>query len=226
MQNSLPGLHHFMPDKVWKWKLLEQKVDHVLSLHDYQEIRLSVLQDYHVIHDGITALMQESEANQATEGIVNLSQPNGDISLLTLRPEGTISVLHHAAKVIRDKDVHRYYYLGPMFRKIKDSLPNEFFQLGVELLGSSSIMSENEVISIGMKICHDLGLRDVFIRLNSFGCNTCRHGFFEDMRKYLSEHQAEFCDSCYQSLHTNPLADTNCQNPRCQQAIAGGPQIG
>lgn len=226
MQKPLPGLHHFMPDKVWKWKLLEKQVDHELTLHDYQEIRLSVLQDYHVIHDGITALMQENEAHQATEGIVNLSQPNGDISLLTLRPEGTISVLHHTAKVIRDKDIHRYYYLGPMFRKEKDSLPSEFFQLGVELLGSSSIMSENEVISIGMKICQNLGLRDVYLRLNSFGCHTCRHDFFEDMRKHLSEHRAEYCDSCYQNLYANPFADTQCEDPKCQQALTSGPQIG
>ncbi|HCX60753.1 MAG TPA: hypothetical protein DG355_08820, partial [Candidatus Cloacimonas sp.] len=83
---------------------LEQKVAHVLSLHDYQEIRLSVLQDYDVIHKGITALMQQEEAEHATEGIVNLSRPNGDLSLLTLRPEGTISVLHHTAQIIKDKD--------------------------------------------------------------------------------------------------------------------------
>ena len=109
------NIHQFMPDKVWKWNLLEQKIAQVLSLHDYQEIRLSVLQDYGVIHEGITALMQQDEATIAAEGIINLSQPNGDLSLLTLRPEGTISVLHHTAKIIKDHEVLRFYYMGPMF---------------------------------------------------------------------------------------------------------------
>jgi ATP phosphoribosyltransferase regulatory subunit HisZ len=115
-----------MPDKVWKWKILEQKIAHILSLHDYQEIRLSVLQDYRVIHHGITALMQEEEAELATNAIINLSKPNGDLSLLTLRPEGTISVLHHTASIIKDHEVHRFYYLGPMFRKESKVIPASF----------------------------------------------------------------------------------------------------
>jgi histidyl-tRNA synthetase len=214
-----------MPDKVWKWKVLEQKVAHVLSLHDYQEIRLSVLQDYGVIHQGITALMQKDEAHQATEGIVNLSQPNGDLSLLTLRPEGTISVLHHTAKIIGDKDVHRFYYLGPMFRKENGNAPREFHQLGVELLGSDSVISENEVISLGIKICQNLGLKDVHLHLNSFGCNACRPAFFEDMKNYLQKHETELCSGCFHQLYTNPFADTTCNGESCTAAISRGPKI-
>lgn len=225
MLKNTAGIHQFMPDKVWKWRLLEQKVDQVLSLHDYQEIRLSVLQDYHVIHEGITALMQESEANQATESIVNLSQPNGDISLLTLRPEGTISVLHHTASIMQDNEIYRFFYLGPMFRKVKGSHPMEFHQLGVELLGSSSVLSENEVISIGMKICQKLGLRDVKLQLNSFGCEKCRPAFFKAMRAFLAEHESEFCTDCYHQLYTNPFADTHCAQDSCKTIIESGPKI-
>jgi len=219
------GIHQFMPDKVWKWKILEQKIAHVLSLHDYQEIRLSVLQDYKVINDGITALMQKDEASLATDGIINLSQPNGDLSLLTLRPEGTISVLHHTAKVIKDKDVHRFYYLGPMFRKELKQGPSEFHQLGVELLGSESVISENEIISLGIKICQSLGLKDVRLQLNSFGCQDCRAPFFEDMKSHLSSHENEICKSCFTKLYTNPFAQTGCENPNCLKVIQDGPNI-
>ncbi|MDD4686543.1 MAG: ATP phosphoribosyltransferase regulatory subunit [Candidatus Cloacimonetes bacterium] len=223
--NSNHGIHQFMPEKVWKWKVLEQKVAHVLSLHDYQEIRLSVLQDYGVIHEGITALMQKDEAIHATEGIINLSQPNSDLSLLTLRPEGTISVLHHTAKITKDGDVHRFYYLGPMFRKENKDMPTEFHQLGVELLGSDSVISENEVISLGIKICQNLGLKDVRLLLNSFGCNICRPAFFEDMKSYLKRHESKLCTSCFQQLYTNPFADTACKNPQCKEVLIKGPQM-
>ena len=214
-----------MPDKVWKWKILEQKIAHVLSLHDYQEIRLSVLQDYGVIHEGITALMQKDEATQATEGIINLSQPNGDLSLLTLRPEGTISVLHHTAKIIKDHDVYRFYYLGPMFRKEQTDGPSEFHQLGVELLGSESVISENEIISLSIKICQNLGLKDVGLQINSFGCQDCRAPFFEDMKSYLSQKQKRICKACFQRLYTNPFAQTGCENPECIKVIKEGPNI-
>jgi histidyl-tRNA synthetase len=223
--NNSSGIHQFMPDKVWKWKILEQKIAHILSLHDYQEIRLSVLQDYDVIHQGITALMQEDEAITATQAIVNLSQPNGDLSLLTLRPEGTISVLHHTASIIKDRDVHRFYYLGPMFRKEEHNAPSEFHQLGVELLGSDSVMSENEVISLGMKILQGLGLRDARLELNSFGCTSCRPSYVSDMKTYLQKHDKGLCEHCFTTLYTNPFADTHCSEGSCQAIIEKGPKI-
>jgi len=222
---SSVGIHQFMPDKVWKWKILEQKIAHILSLHDYQEIRLSVLQDYRVIHHGITALMLEEEAELATNAIINLSKPNGDLSLLTLRPEGTISVLHHTASIIKDHEVHRFYYLGPMFRKEKQSNPSEFHQLGVELLGSDSVMSENEVISLGMKILQGLGLRDARLLLNSFGCTACRPPFISDMKDYLKKNENRICANCFTTLYTNPFANTKCKDPQCKEIISNGPKI-
>ena len=69
------SFHEFMPDKVWKWKKLEEKLDNVLSLHDFQEIRLSVLQDSKVLQDGITALIQGQEADSAMKGVLSLRFP-------------------------------------------------------------------------------------------------------------------------------------------------------
>ncbi|MDD3532575.1 MAG: ATP phosphoribosyltransferase regulatory subunit [Candidatus Cloacimonetes bacterium] len=223
--NRVIGIHQFKPDKVWKWKLLEQKMAQVLSLHDYQEIRLSVLQDYTEIVEGITALMHEDEATQATEGIVSLSPSDGNLNLLTLRPEGTISVLHYTAQIVKDSDVHRFYYIGPMFRKGKESLPSEFHQLGVELLGSAAVVSENEVISLGVKICQQLGLRDVKLQLNSFGCQDCRPHFFEDLHSFLKEHESELCADCFRKLSTNPFADTGCTNSKCKAVYQEGPMV-
>nr|MDK2850268.1 histidyl-tRNA synthetase [Candidatus Cloacimonadota bacterium] len=219
------GIHQYMPDKVWKWKILEQTIAHVLYLHDYQEIRLSVLQDYNVINNGITALMQNDEAHITADSIINLSQPNGDLSPMTLRPEGTISVLHHTAKIIKDNEIYRFYYMGPMFRNEFKEGPSEFHQLGVELLGSDSTISENEIISLSIKICQNLGLKDVWLELNSFGCQECRAPFFEDMKTYLNSHKNEICQSCYNKLYTNPFALTECENPECKQVIEYGPTI-
>lgn len=218
--------HEFMPDKVWKWKILEEKMDKVLALHDYQEIRLSVLQDYQVLHKGITALMQGSEADYAVQSVLSLSAPESKLSLLSLRPEGTISVLHHTARIINPGEVHRFYYSGPMFRKADALKQMEFYQLGVELLGSESILSENEVISLGMKLCQDLGLTDLRLDINSYGCIKCRDAFFSDLRKYLEEHKQSYCDSCFRELYANPFSETRCQDPACQHSLENGPQIG
>jgi len=217
--------HEFMPDEVWKWKILEEKMDKVLALHDYQEIRLSVLQDYQVLHTGITALMQGAEADYAVQAVLSLSSPESNLSLLSLRPEGTISVLHHTARIINPGEVHRFYYSGPMFRKADTQQQMEFYQLGVELLGSESILSENEVISLGMKVCHGLGLKDVRLDMNSYGCSQCRVAFFADLRSYLEQHKDDYCKDCFRELYANPFSDTRCQDAECKHSFTSGPQI-
>ena len=219
------SFHEFMPDKVWKWKILEEKIEKVLSLHNFQEIRLSVLQDSKVLQDGITALIQGQEADSAMKGVLSLSLPDDQLSLLSLRPEGTISVLHHTARITNTEEIHRFYYSGPMFRKINNQQQMEFYQLGVELLGSESILSENEVISLGMKLCKTLGLNEVRLDLNSYGCFTCREPFFTDLHKYLEEHKKEYCSSCYRELSANPFSQVHCSDPDCKKSLQDGPHI-
>ncbi len=226
MSKKKHSFHEFMPDQVWKWKLLEEKFDQVLSLYNYNEIRLSILQDHEVLHKGITALMHGREAEQVAARTINLCQPDGDLSLLSLRPEGTISVLHHTAKSTPQGGINRYYYHGPMFRKSKDGAPLEFFQLGVELLGSDSLLSENEVISLGMRLLRDLGFRDASLKLNSFGCENCRRQFFADARANLEAHAKEYCRTCYEDLYANPFADTQCDHKDCRHVLSEGPVIG
>ncbi|MEN6445861.1 MAG: ATP phosphoribosyltransferase regulatory subunit [Candidatus Cloacimonas sp.] len=219
------SFHEFMPNKVWKWKILEEKIDNVLSLHDFQEIRLSVLQSTQVLQDGITALIQGEEAHSAMKGVLSLSLPEDKLSLLSLRPEGTISVLHHTAQITNPGDIHRFYYSGPMFRKINNQHQMEFYQLGVELLGSESILSENEVIALGMKLCQTLGLNEVRLDLNSYGCANCRPPFFADLHKYLEEHKSEYCQSCYYELSASPFSEVHCNDPNCKKTLVDGPQI-
>lgn len=167
------GIHQFQPDKVWKWKNLEARIARILALNDYKEVRLSVLQDYQLVQQGINALLPVDSTFPPAENIVNLLNNSGEYSPYSLRPEGTISILHHSAKLIQEQEVKRFYYMGTMFRKDAQGNPQEFNQLGVELLGSDSVMSDNEVISLGLKILHNLGLKTARLELSSLGCSNC-----------------------------------------------------
>jgi histidyl-tRNA synthetase len=212
-----------LPDDVWKWKLLEQKFDQVLALYDYQEIRLSVLQDRDEIHKGLAAMQQEGESPRG--GTVDIREANPDGTPLSLRPEGTISILHHTAGIHNKGEIHRYYYHGPSFRLDRAGNPVELNHLGVELLGSNKLFTENEVISLGLRILRELGLVDASLKLNSFGCVNCRPAYFEKMNAWLDEHAGEFCQNCLRELHANPFADTSCSRETCLHDTQRGPQI-
>lgn len=213
------------PEDVWKWKLLEEKFAEVFAMHDYQEIRLPLLQDRDEIHSGITAMLQSENAQAGVDKTIHLCTPDGATSQMSLRPEGTISILHHTARIFHKGDIHRFYYHSPMFRQGKDGHPEEFSQLGVELLGSNSILTENEIISMGMRILREFGLVDASVKLNSYGCENCRRKFFADMHSYLDEHANEFCQLCLAELYANPFADTHCRSKSCSHHTQAGPQI-
>ncbi|MFO7660368.1 MAG: ATP phosphoribosyltransferase regulatory subunit [Candidatus Cloacimonadaceae bacterium] len=219
------SFHEIMPDDVWKWKYMESQIEQVLALFNYEEIRLSVLQDYGVLTMGITALLDNEEAQQITRQVINLERPDDKISLLSLRPEGTINVLNHVATRLKNDKIHRIYYHGPMFRKDDSGSPQEFYQLGVELLGSDSILSENEVISLGVKLCEQLGLKDAWLDITSFGCNSCRPLFFKAMRAFLNENKEKYCQTCYDELMKNPLLSTECLDKKCLHSTRQGPKM-
>ncbi|MFO8144313.1 MAG: ATP phosphoribosyltransferase regulatory subunit [Candidatus Syntrophosphaera sp.] len=225
MPDKSNALHEFTPDEVWKWKLMEDKFDQVLKLHDYLEVRLSILQDRELIQKGITALMQGKEPGSAGDRTLDLCRSDGDPNQLSLRPEGTISVLQYTAKHYRKGDIHRYYYHGPMFRSQRGGVAEVTNQLGIELLGSDSVFSENEVISLGMRLLREMGFREASLRLNSYGCLNCRSDFYADVCAYLEKHKKDYCQKCYEELCANPFADTHCKLKSCQHDAHKGPQI-
>lgn len=225
MPRSKPAYPDFLPEEVWKWKLMEERFDQVLKLHDYHEIRLPILQDRALVQKGITALMQGREAAHVAAKTLNVCGPDGGPGDLSLRPEGTISVLNYVAKSYRRGDIHRYYYHGPVFRLGRDQEARESFQLGVELLGGASQISENEIISLGMRLLRDLGFKDASLRLNSFGCESCRRDFFAAVRADLKKHGGEYCPVCMGELAANPFAETHCEDERCRHSVPGDLKI-
>jgi histidyl-tRNA synthetase len=220
-----PSFHEIMPEEIWKWKYMESQLEEVLSLFNYQEIRLSVLQDYDILFKGMTALLDSDEIEEINKQIISLPKTGSNVSLLSLRPEGTINVLNHVAKRLQKDKIHRIFYHGHMFRQDENKKPLEFYQLGVELLGSDSILSENEVISMGMKICERLGLKDARLEINSFGCDICRPVFFKAMRVFLTANKDKYCLSCYEALNNNPLHPTDCLETTCLHNARQGPKI-
>ncbi|MFA5510502.1 MAG: ATP phosphoribosyltransferase regulatory subunit, partial [Candidatus Cloacimonadaceae bacterium] len=94
------NFHHFMPADVWRWKMIESEIDQVLALYDYEEIRLSILQDYKIINRGISAPKDECQTGEPVDDTLTLCAVDNDLSTISLRPEGTISVLDYAAQYL------------------------------------------------------------------------------------------------------------------------------
>lgn len=222
---SVTKFHNVLPEDAVNWRYLEHQTEEVLSLFNYQEMRLSVLQDYNQLSKGMKIAVANAESEQVKQPLIYVQTGNPTETTINLRPEGTINVLMQLAPDLVKHQIKRIYYQGPMFRLDAQNQPLEFNQLGVELLGSDSILSENEVISLSLRICQQLGLTDTWLDLSSFGCSSCQPAYFQAVQAFLEEHKDEFCQTCYSSLQTNPFQTIDCKNAACRKLSARRPLI-
>ena len=93
---------------------------------------------------------------------------DGDGRILVLRPEMTTPVARIAATRLREEEVLRLGYMGPVFhyQGAEDTASlKEFDQMGMELMGLSGAGADAEIIALAVEALRESGLTDFFIDL-------------------------------------------------------------
>ncbi len=148
---------------------------------------------------------------------------------LTLRPEATAPVvrayiehkLHSEIKPVK------LYYIGSMFRYERPQAGRyrEFWQLGVEALGSPKPLIDAEVIVLLVDYLKSLALNDLVLHIGSMGDDKCRLPYTKKLRQELEPKAEAMCPDCQQRLKLNPLRVFDCKNKVCRAIIAEAPKI-
>ena len=103
-----------------------------------------------------------------------------------LRPEGTAGVVRAYVENHLDRlgGRSKFYYIGPMFRYDRPQAGRyrQFYQYGVEFLGSNHPYYDAEVIALEMQFLAELGLKNVSLEINSLGCAECSLDYDEALR--------------------------------------------
>jgi histidyl-tRNA synthetase len=128
---------------------------------------------------------------------------------LTLRPEGTPSVV----RAHQHADFRKVAYWGPMFRyeRPQAGRRRQFYQLGVEYLGTESPIADAEVIEVGYRYLVDIGVPDVTVALNSIGDPVCRPAYQQALRAYLRAREDQLCEDSRARIDTNPMRVLDCK---------------
>ena len=94
---------------------------------------------------------------------------------LTLRPEGTASIVRAFVQAGAAGEL-KLSYSGPMFRyeQPQAGRRRQFYQVGVEYLGTSSSDADAEVIELGYRYLAEAGVPGLVVALNSLGDAECR----------------------------------------------------
>ena len=126
---------------------------------------------------------------------------------LTLRPEQTASVVRAQIEAGGVAGRFKGAYWGPMFRyeRPQKGRYRQFYQAGVEYMGTESPEADVEVIEVGWRFLERLGVEKVELRLNSIGDPVDRVAYREVIRAFLEERRDALSEDAARRIDTNPM---------------------
>ncbi len=142
---------------------------------------------------------------------------------LSLRPEGTAGVMR-AYLQRGGTGLWKVAYSGPMFRyeQPQGGRRRQFWQVGVECIGSASEAADVEVIALADTFLSKLGVQTRLL-INSLGDSRCRGVYLADLREVLGRNRDDLCVNHLELVELNPLRILDCS--RCRPDAAVLPDI-
>ena len=113
-----------------------------------------------------TELFVRKSGGELTTQLYSFVDPGGN--RVSLRPEFTSSVIRHYSEQAGPLEHPvRWQYRGPVFRH--DGGFRQFTQVGAELIGSSGVMSDYEIVSLASNGLAAMGVRGHTLRIGHLG---------------------------------------------------------
>ena len=220
--SAVKGFRDALPEAARLLGRVESTALGVLARYGFAEIRLPIVEKTELFARAIGETTDIVEKEMYTF-------PDRDGTLLTLRPEGTASLVrafveHH----LDQKDpVGRFAYVGPMFRHARPQKGRhrQFYQVGAELIGREDPLGDAELLVAMTDILDGIGVSGATLLLNSLGDEACRPAYRDRLRAFGEEHRAELCENCRRRLEKNPLRILDCKEEGCRAATTNAPHL-
>lgn len=218
---GVKGFHDIVPPESERFTALEDRLRDVLRSYNYDEIRVPIAErtDLFARSLGETTDIVEKEM---------YTFEDRDGTSLTLRPEGTASVVRAAidAGLAQRDRVTKLYYAGPMFRRERPQRgrSRQFHQVGAELIGRDDPAADAETIVLFADCLAAAGVTARIV-VNSLGDAACRPAYRAALTVYAEARLDALCDNCRQRLTRNPLRLLDCKEEGCRRVMADAPRM-
>jgi histidyl-tRNA synthetase len=218
------GTADMLPDVARVWEFLLRTAQEMFARYGYEPIYTPSFEHTEVFTRGI------GEATDIVAKEMYTFTDRADRSL-TLRPEGTAPVVRAALEhnLVPQGSIAKYYYAGPMFRyeRPQKGRMRQFWQIGVEALGSAQPSVDAEVIILLVRFFEAAGVprERMTLLVNSMGDEACRPAYRDQVAEFIREHAGELCDECVRRADTNPLRAFDCKKESCEATMAEAPLL-
>ncbi len=209
------GTDDILPPASRVWRRLLNAWEQMAEVYGYDLIMVPIFEMTEVFSRGV------GESSEVVQKQMYTFDDKGGRSL-TLRPEGTAGVVR-AFLQAGAQGVMKVSYSGPMFRyeRPQAGRRRQFYQVGLEYLGSPEPDADAEVIELGYRYLTSAGVPDVTVRLNSLGDAACRPAYVEILRSWLEDRRSLLCADSQQTLDLNPMRVLDCKI--CADVVAEAP---
>lgn len=223
MINIPRGTQDILPGETKKWQFIESRLEELMKLYNYQEIRTPIFESTDLFARGVgdsTDVVQKEMYNFKDKGDRDL----------TLRPEGTAAVVRSYIEKKMQGQANqpvKLYYVGPMFRyeRKQKGRYRQFTQFGVEAIGSEDPSIDAEVLAMVVHIYESFGLKNLKLVINSIGDIDSRQEYNQALVEHFEPVIDDFCQDCQSRLHTNPMRILDCKVDRDKEAVKTAPRI-
>jgi histidyl-tRNA synthetase len=216
------GTFDVLPEDFPARAALEAKAKEILEAAGYRRIETPVFEHTELFARSV------GEATDIVQKEMYTFEDAGGRSI-TLRPEGTAAVV----RAYLEHGMHKLpqpvklWYLGPFFRQEKPQAGRyrQFWQVGAEAIGSDDPAVDAELIVLLQTLVHELGVRDVRLRLGSLGTPETRAVYREKLTQYLRAHSDELSDEVRARIDVNPLRAFDAGHPGTREVMRHAPRL-
>lgn len=194
-----------------------------LAAHHFTEIATPIIEQTELFK---RSLGVDTDVVSKEMFILNSIDPEES---LCLRPEATAPIMRTFLENHIQQTPWKVFTYGPMFRyeRPQKGRYRQFHQLSVEVIGSSAINQDVQLITLFERLFHEkFKLNNFVMNLNFLGCSEDRARYRDDLKKFLlSPEAAGICATCQVRREKNIMRVFDCKCEACQAIYVNAPQL-
>ena len=146
---------------------------------------------------------------------------------ISLRPEGTASVIRSVVEKKLDGQLHKLWYLGPMWRyeRPQKGRFRQFNQAGVEILGYEEGVAEFDLVSLICSINKELKIHEPILKINHLGDKDAKKEYCKALTDFLKPMENDLDEKDQERLKKNPLRILDSKNEEIKKILVNAPSI-
>lgn len=214
------GVREYLPPESRAFEWVREQLINPAKLAGYQLMELPVFEDTSLFNRGV------GESTDVVTKEMYTFEDRGGRSI-TLRPEGTAGVMRAVIESNLDRGQLpvKVWYSGQFFRAERPQAGRyrQFYQVGIEAIGSDDPALDAEVIAIADRGFKNLGLKNYRLEITSLGDSQSRAAHRVDLLRFISTLNLD--EATKARAEINPLRIFDDKRSEIREAMTNAPLL-